>query len=300
MGGINIGGVRVKKLGGMIGQFIAACIGIVIFGAIPSLFFTVGTEEGPLAMFFKTVKSILYSLVHYDELTIMMRGTEYKLYPLILEGALYSLTLILGALILAYITSILLTIGTMQFPKWLREKINFFILFLESLPDILVVLVLQLVIVVLYKKTDILLMKVVTVGDSQAFLLPIICLALLPTIQLYRITVHLFEEELFKDYVLLGRAKGLHHTFLLVVHVFRNTAISLFFNLKNTIWFMLSTLVVVELLFGIFGITYYLTTYMAPEVFTFILLFLFVPIFIFYHIVKMVIERTIKGGETVA
>lgn len=296
----NKGGGGMKKLGGIIGQFLAACIGIVIFGALPSLFFTVDTGEGALSMFFKTVKNILYSLIHYDELTITMRGTEYKVYPLILEGAFYSLTLIVCALILAYITSILLTIGTMQFPKSLREKMKFPILFLESLPDILVVLLLQLVIIVFYKKTDVLLMKVVTVGDSQALLLPILCLALLPTIQLYRITIHLFEEELFKDYVLLGRAKGLHHTFLLVVHVFRNTAISLFFNLKKTIWFMLSTLVVVELLFGIFGVTYYLTMYMVPEVFTFILLFLFVPIFIFYHIVKLIIEVSIKGGEAVA
>ncbi len=281
-------------------QFFAACIGIVIFGAIPSLFVAISTEEGPLKMFFQTIKTILTSLVHFRELTIIIRGTEYKVYPLILEGAFYSLTLIICALILAYLTSILLTIMTMQFPKWLREKMKFIILFFESLPDILIVLLLQLAVVIIYKKTDILLMKVVTVGDSQALLLPILCLAVLPTIQLYRLAIHLYEEELLKDYVLLGRAKGLNHTFLLIIHVFRNTAISLFFNFKKTIWFMLSTLVVVELLFGIFGITYYLTTYMVPEVFTFILLFLFVPIFIFYQIVKSIIEISIKGGEAVS
>jgi peptide/nickel transport system permease protein len=293
------GGI-VKKIAVIFLQFITACIGIVVFGALPSLFVATDTGENHFYLFIETIKRIIYSLVHFDQMTFLINGEEYKVYPFIVEGAFYSLTLIFSALVLAYISSILLTVGTMQFPKWLREKIKMVIFFIESLPDILVVLLLQLFIITIFKKTDVLLMKVVTVGDSRAYLLPIICLALLPTIQLYRITLHLYEEELLKDYVLLGKAKGLKYTFLLIIHMLRNTIISLFFHLKKTIWFMLSTLVVVELLFGIFGITHYLTNYMIPEIFTFILLFIFVPIFIFYHLVKWILERTIKGGEVLS
>jgi peptide/nickel transport system permease protein len=295
-----LGEKRVKKIGAIVLQFFTAFLGIIVLGAIPSLFVEGNTGTNQLQLFFETIKKIIYSLLHFEKMTFIIRGEEYKVYPYILEGAFYSLTIIFFALLFAYIASILLTIGTMQFPKWIRGKIKLVILFIESLPDILVILLLQLLIVTIYKKTDVLLMKVVTVGDSHAFLLPIICLAILPTIQLYRITMHLYEEELVKDYVLLGRAKGLKHTFILIIHILRNTIISQFFQLKKTIWFMLSTLVVVELLFGIFGISYYLTTFMVPEIFTFILLFIFVPIFVFYHLVKFLIERTIKGGESLS
>jgi peptide/nickel transport system permease protein len=290
----------VKKIGAIVLQFFTACIGIVMIGAAPSLLAAVHSGSNPLHLYFETIRKIIYSLLHFKEMTFNIRGEEHKVYPYILEGAFYSLTLIFSALLVAYIVSIFFTLGTMQFPKSIREKIKFAILFIESIPDILVVLLLQLLIVTIYKQTDVLLMKVVTVGDSHAFLLPVICLALLPTIQLYRITMHLYEEELVKDYVLLGRAKGLKHTFILIIHMLRNTFISQFFHMKKTIWFMLSTLVVVELLFGIFGLSYYLTTYMFPETFTFLMLFIFVPIFVFYHLVKMMIERTIKGGESLS
>ncbi|XQY93969.1 ABC transporter permease subunit [Metabacillus sp. HB246100] len=279
-------------------QFVAALIGIIVFGALPSMFIPNGAGDGPFSLFFDTIKKIVYHLFHFKEMTFQIKGVEYKVYPYILDGVVYSLILLISALVVAYIASILLTLLTMQFSRRVREKIKLMILFLESLPDILVVLLLQLVIILIYKQTDVLLMKVVTVGDSQALLLPILCLALLPTIQLYRYTIHLYEEELKKDYILLGRAKGMRHTFLLVKHILRNTVVSLFFNLKKTIWFMLSTLVVVELLFGVIGITYFLTYYMAPEIFVFVLLFLFVPIFLFYHVIREIIERSVKGGET--
>ncbi|WP_299091207.1 ABC transporter permease subunit [uncultured Metabacillus sp.] len=288
-----------KKAAALFLQFLTACIGIIIIGALPSLFVATNTGEGHFHLLVETIGKIIYSLFHFDQMTFFIRGEEYKVYPFIIDGAFYSLTLIFSALFLAYITSVFLTIGTMQCPKWLRDKIKMVIYFFESLPDILVVLLLQLFVIILFKKTDVLLMKVVTVGDSRAYGLPIICLAILPAIQLFRITLHLYEEELGKDYVLLGRAKGLKHTFILIIHILRNTMISLFFRMKETIWFMLSSLVVVELLFGIFGITYYLTTYMIPEVFTFLLLFIFVPIFLFYHLVKWLLEKTIKGGETI-
>lgn len=272
----------------------------MVIGALPSLIIGSTTGEGHIAAFFGTLRRIIYSFSHFRTITFNIDGIEYQVYKYIFDGAFYSLTLIFCAILLAYIIAVFLTIFTMQFPRWIREKIKMIILLIESIPDILVILVLQLVVIILYRKTDILLMKVVTVGDEQAYLLPIICLALLPTIQLYRITIHLFEEELEKNYVLLSRAKGLRHTVILLKHIFRNTIISLFFHLKKTIWFMLSTLVVVELLFGVFGITYYLRFYMIPEVFTFILLFLFVPIFIFYHLTKFIIEKSVKGHEVMA
>ncbi|SCN40419.1 Protein of unknown function [Bacillus wiedmannii] len=53
--------------------------------------------------------------------------------------------------------------------------------FLESIPDILLIIGLQLLIVWIYKKTNLLIMNIARVGDESIVFLPVLCLSL-PTI----------------------------------------------------------------------------------------------------------------------
>ncbi|WP_078435394.1 hypothetical protein [Metabacillus halosaccharovorans] len=286
-----------KKIGLILLQFTIACAGIILVGALPSIFH----QKGQLINnFFDTIGEILFGLIHIQDLKIVVRGDEYIIYPYIVEAIVYSFSILFIALIIAYLFSIVLSIFTMLLPKLIREKIKFFVLVLESFPDLLVIILLQLFVIYIYKNTGFLLMKVVTVGDERAFLLPIISLAIIPTVQLYRISILLFEEELIKNYVLLSKSKGLKWSFILFVHVLRNITISLFFHSKKTIWFMLSALVVVEVMNGIKGITFFLTQVMVPEVFTIILLGFFTPIFFVYHLTKWIIERTVNNGGSIS
>ena len=289
-----------KKIIGILLQFILACMGIIFIGSIPSVF---GIKKGnsiDLGHYFDTIGQIIRGLMNIRDLKVIVHGEVYTVYPYIIDAIVYSFTILFLALIIAYFISTIFTIFTMILPQLIREKIKFLILILESLPDILVIISLQLIVIYIFKKTNVLVMRVVTIGDERAYLLPIICLAIIPTIQLYRISILLFEEEIKKDYIELSKSKGLKWLYILVVHVLRNTVTGLFLHSKKTIWSMLSSLVAVELLYGITGITYYLTQLMVPEIFTVIILGFFIPIFCIYHFSKWIIELTVNKGESIS
>ncbi|PMC36383.1 hypothetical protein CJ195_16480 [Bacillus sp. UMB0899] len=287
-----------KKVRGILFQFIFAFIGIIFIGSLPSLFGVQG-QRISLEHYFGTIRRILLGLMNIKELKVNVKGEVHTVYPQILDAFFYSFIILFIALIIAYIFSIILTFITMRLPQFIRDKIRLSILILESLPDILVIFSLQLIVIYIFKKTDILIMRVVTIGDERAYLLPIICLSIIPIIQLYRINILLCEDELKKTYVELTKSKGLNESYIILVHVLRNTLVILFFHSKKTIWSMLSTLVAIELLYGITGVTYFLTQLMVPEIFTILLLGFFIPIFFFYQLAKWIIEITINKGEMI-
>lgn len=283
-----------KKIGEILLQFIFASTGIVLIGALPS-FISLHNEN-----YFNTVGRIIQGIFRIQDLEFYVNGEVMTFYPYILEAIIYSFTIVMVALIMAYLFSTIFTILTMMSPRVIREKVKSITLILESLPDILVIILLQLFVIYVFKETNILIMKVVAIGDEKAYLLPIISLSILPTVQLYRVSILLFEEELQKDYIVLGKSKGIKWSYILIIHVLRNTMVSLLFHFKKTIWYMLSALIAVELLSGINGITYYLTNYMNPEIFTIALLGFFIPIFFVYHFIKWFIEFSFNKGEQIS
>ncbi|MFZ3589108.1 ABC transporter permease subunit [Bacillus sp. DJP31] len=279
-------------------QFIVACLGIILVGALPSIFN--GTSGGLVSFtsYFSTVKQIAEGIMNYTSLTYDWNGVERELFPFLFEPVLYSLTLLLGALLIAYFISTALTYLTMLIPSKHRGKTKLFIYIFESLPDIFIVFIMQFFIVFFYQKTNILLINFVTLSEERVYLLPMLCLAIFPTIQLYRLSVLLFEQELKKDYVDLARMKGVSYPAILLVHILRNASVSLFFQSKKIVWFMLSNLFIIEYLFNIFGITRFLSKYMSPEIFTMGILLLFIPIFLLYTIFESLLKNRVNGGES--
>ncbi|KAA0546160.1 ABC transporter permease subunit [Bacillus sp. BGMRC 2118] len=279
-------------------QFIVACMGIILVGAIPALFSATGESLLNFSQYVNALKDIVEGLMQYSTLTYDWNGTPRNLFPSLFSPVLYSLTLLIGALFIAYIVSTLLTIITMAIPEKHRSKTKLFVYIFESLPDIFVVFLMQFFIIFFYQKTDILLINFVTLSEERVYLLPMLCLAIFPTIQLYRLSVLLFEQELKKDYVDLARMKGVTKAGILFVHVLRNASISLFFQSKKVIWFMLSNLFIIEYLFNIFGITRFLSQYMTPVLFTIGVLLFFIPIFLLYNITEAVLKNVANGGES--
>ncbi len=279
-------------------QFIVACLGIVLVGALPAIFNVSGGEFVSFTSYFSTVKQIAEGILNYKSLTYDWNGVERELFPFLLEPVFYSLTLLLGAIFLAYVMSTILTILTMLIPSKHRGKTKLFIYIFESLPDILIVFLMQFFIVFFYQKTNILLINFVTLSEDRVYLLPILCLAIFPTIQLYRLSVLLFEQELKKEYVDLARVKGVAYFSILLFHILRNASLSLFFQSKKIVWFMLSNLLIIEYLFNIFGITRFLSQYMSPEIFTIGILLLFFPIFLLYNIFEYLLKNAANGGES--
>ncbi|MRX71163.1 ABC transporter permease subunit [Bacillus lacus] len=273
-------------------QFAFAVTGIVLLGCLPVLM----DGNGISAFFHKTV-DIAAGLLRPWEIAYVSGDVDVKLFPEFTDAIIYSFTLMGFAFLAALTVSIVLTVLTMLLPLAVKERVKLFVYMTESIPDILVILLLQLFVITIYKQTGIKLTTVISIMDSKPYVLPIICLSVLPTIQLYRLSIYLFEEELRKDYPLFAASVGLKKAFIFIVHILRNILVSLFYQSKTTIWFMLSNLLVLEHLFNIFGITHYVLKYMSPEVFTTALLALFIPIFLFYKFGELLLENTVGRGE---
>ena len=110
----------------------------------------------------------------------------------------------------------------------------------------------------------------------------------------------IFEDELDKEYVLLATSIGIKKSGILVFHVFRNAIIHVFFQSKSTVWFMLSNLFVLEVLFNMSGIMTFLLQNLNPQIFTISLIVFFLPIFLFYSLGEWILEKKVTGGETIS
>ncbi|OZM56736.1 hypothetical protein CIB95_10980 [Lottiidibacillus patelloidae] len=264
-------------------QFIVACLGIILIGIIPVIFYAI-------VKLFKDLKDILITLFNLGDLTYTVKGTVRPVFPAIIEPYLYSMTVLFVALIIGVVSAVILTYITMLLHRKIINGIKFVVFILESLPDIFVILLVQAFIIFIYHKTDTLLFSI-AVYKEKIYFLPIICLAVLPAVQFYKILILIFEEELEQPYVELARGKGMKKSWILLNHVLRNAAISMFYHSKSILWFMLSNLLILEYLFNLFGITTFLREYMTPSIFTIGVFMIFFPLFIIYSVGERLILR---------
>ncbi|MCA1064877.1 ABC transporter permease subunit [Rossellomorea sp. AcN35-11] len=290
-----------RTVSGILLKFFLSVTGIILVGGFPVLLSGIGDREWRVQEYWESIKGIVYALFHPGELTYVIIGGEKErdLFPYLWEPILYSLLLLFSAFLLAGFLSILLTILTMLFSQRNRNRIKFILYVFESIPDVLVILMTQLLVLTLYKKTGILFFEIASVDTERAFLLPVLVLAILPTVQMFRISIFSFESEEKKDYVTLAKSIGLGKWMILTFHILRNAVISVFFQSKKTIWFMLSNLFVLELLFNIAGITRFLMSTLQEEMFTIAVLSIFIPLFFFYTVGEMVLSKTANRGEEI-
>ncbi|WP_064092004.1 ABC transporter permease subunit [Rossellomorea aquimaris] len=288
-----------KKIIQVVIQFLFSCVGIVLVGALPVLLSGINQRKLQFSQYGQTVKEIVQALFNAGELKYVVIGGqgERELFPYLWDPIVYSLTVLLGALLLACVIALCLTILSMMFSERIRGKLKLVFYTLESIPDLFIILITQIFVIFFFKQTGILLLEIAAVNEQKAFLLPIICLAILPTIQLYRLSMLTFEEEFRKNYVELAFSIGLGRLLVITKHIFRNAIISVFFQSKKTVWFMLSNLFVLELLFNIAGITRFLMSTPQPKIFTVSLLAFFIPIFLFYTLGEWILSRKSNHGE---
>jgi peptide/nickel transport system permease protein len=281
-------------------RFLLSCLGIILAGGLPALL--KGMNEGGLdwSGYLQSLKEIIKGIFHPWTLTYFYRGFEKPLFPNLLDLIGYSFVVLFGSFLLAAIVALLLTTFIVRLRYSVKKVIKFLFFILESIPDLFVIAIVQLLIVIVYQRTGILLADVAALGPQKIYLLPIVCLSILPSIQLFRLSIIIFEDEMEKDYVLLARSIGSSQYSIILFHVFRNAIISVFFQSKTTIWFMLSNLFILEMLFNMEGIMTFLQENLNPQVFTISLIAFFLPIYIFYSIGEWILEKKVNGGETIS
>jgi len=285
-------------------QLGVALVAIWLISGVPLLIS--GLQKGQFLWkeYIETLKSMIDSLFPLQDYAIEYTvGWNFvkrlPLFPNLAEYIEYSLQILFLALAAAIVFSILGTFMTMLLKERARQRVKMVFYFLESLPDILIILLAQLTIVIIYKQTGVLVSKIAVIGDERIYWLPVLCLMILPMIQLYRLSMLTFEAEERQMYVELAKSLGFSKSVILFSHIFRNAIISVFFQSKKTMWFMLSNLFILELMFNIPGIMLFMSQNMSGELFMITVLSFFLPVFVLYSIGEWAFMRRMKRGGAV-
>ncbi|MFD1861810.1 ABC transporter permease subunit [Planococcus chinensis] len=278
-------------------KFIFSLAGILLVSGFPVLIR--GLLEGELRLreYAATLEGMLREIWPLEEFSVLNMRTQREtlLFPTIADYISYSLQLLLLAFAVAVIAALGATVLTLLLSEKNRERVKMALYFLESIPDLLIIMLAQWGVILIYQQTDILISKIAVVGGERIYWLPVLCLAILPTIQLYRLCILTFQEEERQMYVELAQSLGFSKLFIIFIHMFRNAIISVFFQSKKTIWFMLSNLFVLELMFNIPGIMLFMKDNITPEVFLVTILGFFLPIFVMNSLGEWYFLRRFKG-----
>ncbi|WP_233208522.1 ABC transporter permease subunit [Planomicrobium sp. MB-3u-38] len=281
-------------------KFFIAVGGIILASSLPVLIAGWLQKEWRWKIYFESIQTTLQELWPINEIAFFNYRAQrpMSLFPNVFEYITYSLQILFLALLVAVIVSLGLTIITMLLSEKARERVKMALYFLESVPDLLIIMLAQLAVVLFFKQTGILISKIAAVGDDRIYWLPVLCLAILPTIQLYRLAMLTFQEEERQMYVDLARALGFSKVYIVLVHMFRNAIISIFFQSKKTMWFMLSNLFILELMFNLPGIMLFLRDNMYPAGFLVTVFSFFLPMFFLYSFGEWYFVRRMRGkGE---
>ncbi|PEY30149.1 peptide ABC transporter permease [Bacillus cereus] len=257
-------------------QFILSIIGIICLGALPKLF------EGLHINFSQYVQALKMLVVKLLDLPNLTYAGNKPLFPQLFIHYKETMVIFLAAFFISLFIAFCIVYIIIRSRPHIQNRIKSFLLFLESIPDILLIIGSQILVVWFFQKTGFLPVKIAALGGESIRGLPIICLSIPTTIMFIKLLLLRFETELEKDYVLFAKAKGLDRFYILNHHVVRNVLLSILFFAKTNIWFMLSNLYIIEWLFNTHGIFIFIKDYPAIEMFTISVLLIYIPIFILF------------------
>lgn len=272
-------------------RFFYVAVGLILVSAFVGLF-THGIQlDGGL--FVSNIVHILESLASPANLTIIgPTGMEYSIFLQFWTHYFYSLVIFLSALLLSLTIGIGMAYLTTLLPEKRLQVVSKTISLLEALPDLFIIIVMQFGVLFYFKQTGTLLFPVAATGQNKSYMLPILALALIPTLMVYKVILFLVRDELGKSYVNLAKSKGFSQTYVFFSHILRNITPSIFSHSKSVVLLLLSSMVIFERIFNINGIFTYIITYPQPNVIAFTLILFYLPIFLLYALVTLVINKT--------
>ncbi|EDL65440.1 ABC transporter permease subunit [Bacillus sp. SG-1] len=281
-------------------QFLLTCAGLFLFSAAGSLLFYDHELVIHIAKYFHTLKQIFHDLLNPGSIFITVGQDEktYPIFPMLLKLFGYSFLLLITAFAIAVVVSAAISYLIMFLPRWAYRICMRVLDVFDSLPDVLIVVSLQLFIIWLFKQTDILLFDIYKLGEDKIYVLPIVCLSVLPIAFLTKQFLFQIREEEDRPYVEYSFSKGFSKAYTLWVHLFRNVWIQFYYHIKPIFLLMLSNLLIIEILFNIHGFMYVMlaTATAKPSAFFIGMLLIYIPFFIIFSIGRILLTKMI-GGE---
>ncbi|QWH59391.1 ABC transporter permease subunit [Bacillus mycoides] len=271
-------------------QFIISILGIIFLGALPKLFY--GFELN-VSAYIKSLKEVFAKLM---DISNMQYASDKFLFPQLFVHYKETMVIFLSAFCISLLVAFCIVYMIMSSSPRIQHRIKSFLIFLESIPDILLILGSQILVIWFFKQTGFLPFQIASIGGESIRGLPIFCLSIPTTILFVKLLVLRFENELEKDYVLFAKVKGLGRFHILNRHILRNVLLSTLFFAKTNIFFMLSNLYIIEWIFNTRGIFMFLKSYpdIRVEVFIVSVLLIYIPIFILFKLFHYLIPAAMK------
>ncbi|WP_108670376.1 ABC transporter permease [Peribacillus acanthi] len=262
-------------------------LGFVVFLAFPKLFAfpTTGDQEHLvlnsgfiLSSFLKTLKA-LTTPSDWTFIEGWMKDVviERYIYSLQIMGISLLFTILIGCMIACFIIFI---------PLKMRSPFKIALNFLEGLPDLFILFLLQMGLLKLYKDYGIKIFSLYGIAETKPYVFPMIINSILPSLFFAQYLLKVMEEEMEKHYILLGKAKGLSRVYIFQNYLLRNIFPVVMIHFKTIIFMVLTNLVLVEHMFVLDGYIHELYVILSfnshnPLAIVFYVLMLMIPIFVF-------------------
>lgn len=274
-------------------HYLLGILGIILISCVPAIFSKVTSWSS--STYWEALKSIFTAIFHPTKWEISYQGSaevfHVSLADFITGPYFYSMKIIVASLVISALIAYLLVIATFRGPKWLRRGLSGFLSILQAFPDFSFIFLIQMAVVYIYQQTGVFTLNFYSLNGEQIYAAPIVCLSIIPTVLFYKMMMLLMENEWQADYIQLARGKGLNDRAILLRHATPNMMQSLFYQSKTIVWFILSAYLVVEFLFGIEGVLYYLLAGFSPLNIFLVLALVFTPFYFFYTLIDLWISR---------
>lgn len=219
------------------------------------------------ALYFKSVWSFFVNIAHGDfgELSIKMnwvRGykapeVNQQILSFVSGMAARSASILMSGVVLGAVSGLLLGCVQHFLPNWMKKLIGGVNQAIFAMPDLLLILLLQLAVLQVNKIVGKYVIGIADFGANRIFALPMICLLIPVSALVYRYTVNACREALAHECVRTARAKGLPEFHVFIKYVMRPALDSVLAVLPKVVAFAASGLVIVERFLNIQGITWW-------------------------------------------
>ncbi|WP_312095884.1 ABC transporter permease subunit [Niallia sp.] len=279
-----------RKFAKLIIYYLLGAIAILALSVFPKYFQMRNFPEGE--GYFSTLGSFLWKeFFQKDGWVYSLNGVDEKpILDVLWPAFVYSMEILFGAILLGGMVAFILAIVSFFLPKFLLQPIKRILDLIESIPDIIIATLLQALVIFIFVQTGVEIFEVASYSE-KAYLGPIITLAVLPAVSLFKILILMMEEEFLKMYVTFARSKGIHNFPILWKHILRNIIPVSFHHMKIIIWGLLSSQFIIERLFNVHGFTHFLVESFTPMTIAVSLLLIFTPFFIIFQLVDLAMKE---------
>lgn len=212
-----------------------------------------GTAHANFSLYLVLKKSVFYIRALFGE-GLGISKYHTKVMDVLPFALLRSLGLLGGTLTVAFILGTLKGVadGFREREKGRLRTLG--TLFTLSFPDVFIVICVQLVMI--YLNQNNLLLGLNNFEEGKRYLVALLCLSIIPTVYISRITSTAMQEEIRKDYIKAAKAKGLGNFQLIKNQLTVPVLIKVIDTLGPVLTLVISNLIIVEYMTHYPGLVY--------------------------------------------